>query len=43
MTAATSSELEKHESAEFISRNHSAAMKLYDALAAEAQRLADTL
>ena len=43
LTASTSSELEKHESAEFISRNHAAAMQLYDALAAEAQRLADTL
>ncbi|MBR2733748.1 MAG: response regulator, partial [Selenomonadaceae bacterium] len=29
LTAATSSELEKHESEEFISRNHAAAMQLY--------------
>ena len=43
LTAATSSELEKHESADFIQKNHAAAMKLYDMLADEAQRLADTL
>ena len=43
LTAATSSELEKQQSEEFIKKNHSEAMKLYDALAEEAKRLADTL
>lgn len=43
LMAATSSELEKQESAEFIKKNHAAAMKLYDALAAEAEKLATTL
>ena len=43
LMAATSSELEKQESAEFINKNHAATMKLYDALAAEAKKLAETL
>ena len=43
LTAATSSELEKHESADFIRKNHADAMKLYDMLADAAQRLADKL
>ncbi len=43
LTAKTSSELEKHENAEFIQKNHAATMKLYDKLAEEAKRLADTL
>ena len=43
LTAATSSELEKHQSEEFIKKNHAAAMKLYDALAEEAKNLAETL
>ena len=43
LTAATSSELEKHENEEFIKKNHAAAMKLYDELAEEAKRLAETL
>ena len=43
LTAATSSELEKQQSEEFIKKNHAVAMQLYDALAEEAQRLADTL
>ncbi len=43
LMAATSSELEKQESADFINKNHAAAMKLYDALAAEAEKLAETL
>lgn len=43
LTAATSSELEKHESEEFIKKNHSSAMNLYDELAREAERLAETL
>ena len=43
LTAETSSELEKHTSEEFIKKNHAATMKLYDALAEEAKRLAETL
>ncbi|MBQ6298743.1 MAG: response regulator [Selenomonadaceae bacterium] len=43
LMAATSSELEKQESAEFINKNHAATMELYDALAAEAEKLAGTL
>ena len=43
LTAATSTELEKHESLEYIKQNHSAAMKLYESLAEEAKTLADTL
>ena len=43
MTAKTSTDLEKHENAEFIRNNHAATMKLYDELAAEAKRLANTL
>ncbi|MBQ6005531.1 MAG: response regulator [Selenomonadaceae bacterium] len=43
ITAATSSELEKHESMEFIEKNHAATMKLYDELTEEARRLAETL
>ena len=43
LTAKTSSELEKHENTEFIQKNHAATMKLYDKLAEEAKRLADTL
>lgn len=43
LTAATSSELEKHQSEEFIKQNHVAAMQLYDALAEEATKLAATL
>lgn len=42
LTAATSSELQKHESEEFIKKNHAEAMKLYDLLAEEAVRLAET-
>lgn len=43
LTAATSSELEKQQSEEFIKQNHAAAMQLYDALAEEATKLAATL
>ena len=43
LTAKTSSELEKHESAKFIQKNHPKVMKLYDKLAEEAMRLAETL
>ena len=43
LTAKTSSELEKHENAEFIQKNHAVVMKLYDNLAEEAVRLANTL
>ena len=43
LTAATSSELEKHQSEEFIRKNHAATIELYDALAQEAKRLANTL
>ena len=42
LTAKTSSELEKHENAEFIQKNHPKVMKLYDRLAEEAKKLADT-
>ena len=42
LTAATSSELEKHQSEEFIRENHAAAMELYEQLAEEANRLAKT-
>ena len=42
LTAKTSSELEKHENAEFIQKNHSKVMKLYEKLAEEAKRLAET-
>ena len=43
LTAATSSELEKQQSEEFIQKNHAATMQLYDALAEEAIKLAATL
>ena len=43
ITSATTSELEKHEGAEFIKAHHDEAMKLYDELAAEALRVAETL
>ena len=43
LTAATSSELEKQQSEELIKKNHATTMQLYDALAEEAERLADTL
>ena len=43
LTAATSSELEKQQSEEFIKQNHAAAMQLYDALAEKATKLAATL
>ncbi|MBR6711798.1 MAG: response regulator [Selenomonadaceae bacterium] len=43
LTAATSTELEKHESLEYIKQNHAAAMKLYELLAEEAKTLSDSL
>ena len=43
LTAATSTELEKHESLEYIKQNHAAAMKLYESLAEEAKTLSDSL
>ena len=43
LTAKTSSELEKYESAEFIKKNHAVVMQLYDKLAEEAKRLSETL
>lgn len=43
LTAATSSELEKQQSEEFIKQNHAATMQLYDELAEEATKLAATL
>ena len=43
LTSPSSSELEKQANAEFINKNHATAMKLYDKLAEEAKRLAETL
>ena len=43
LTSPSSSEQEKHEGKDFISKNHAAAMKLYDKLAEEAKKLAETL
>ena len=43
LTVATSTELEKHESLEYIKQNHAAAMKLYESLAEEAKTLSDSL
>ncbi|MBR4153702.1 MAG: response regulator [Selenomonadaceae bacterium] len=43
ITSLTSSESEKHENEEFIKKNHATAMKLYDKLAEEAKRIAETL
>ena len=43
ITSLTSSESEKHENEEFIKKNHATAMKLYDKLAEEAKKLAESL
>jgi signal transduction histidine kinase/CheY-like chemotaxis protein/HPt (histidine-containing phosphotransfer) domain-containing protein len=43
ITNKNSSEVEKHESEEFIKKNHAKAMKLYDKLVEEAEKLAATL
>ena len=43
LTSPSSSEQEKHEGKEFITKNHATAMKLYDKLAEEAEKLAETL
>lgn len=43
ITAENTSEVEKQENIDFIKKNHAATMKLYDTLAEEAKKLAETL